>query len=110
MNWLSVSGVNDLELFEQNHPDGYIIFKHSTRCGASSTAKKMFEREWTGSVPVILLPVIEQRNISNAVSLKYNVHHESPQLLFIKGGKCIYNRSHSLIDAQTVNSVISQAS
>lgn len=35
------------------------------------------------------------RPISNAIAEKWNVRHESPQVLIISKGECIYNESHS---------------
>jgi bacillithiol system protein YtxJ len=34
------------------------------------------------------------RAISNEIATFFQVHHESPQLLLIKDGECIYDESH----------------
>lgn len=34
------------------------------------------------------------RSISQAVSERFNVYHESPQILMIKNGECVYDASH----------------
>jgi bacillithiol system protein YtxJ len=46
------------------------------------------------------LDLISYRDISNAIETTFKVHHESPQLLLIKDGECIYETSHSEISAE----------
>jgi len=77
-----------------------LIFKHSTRCGTSMIAKKEFEKHWKSELPVHLVNVVENREVSNIIEHLYQVKHESPQLLLIRNGKCIYNESHYGIDAK----------
>jgi bacillithiol system protein YtxJ len=83
---------------------GYsIIFKHSTRCSISSITKKRLEMDWTflpDNVPVYFLDLISYRDISNTVADIFRVHHESPQLLLIKDGECIYETSHGEISME----------
>ena len=40
------------------------------------------------------LDLISYRLLSNKVSEHFNVYHESPQVLLIKDGACIYDESH----------------
>jgi bacillithiol system protein YtxJ len=34
------------------------------------------------------------RSISSEIAEKFQVHHESPQVLLIKNGECVYDESH----------------
>jgi len=45
---------------------------------------------------------LEHRDISNEIASRFGVYHQSPQLLLIKEGKCVYNVSHSDIDAEVL--------
>jgi bacillithiol system protein YtxJ len=45
------------------------------------------------------LDLIAHRNISNAIASKFDVQHESPQVLVIKNGICTYDESHYGINA-----------
>jgi bacillithiol system protein YtxJ len=45
------------------------------------------------------LDLLNHRDISNEIASKFEVVHQSPQLLLIKNGKSIYNTSHENIDA-----------
>ncbi len=77
------------------------IFKHSTRCSISRMALKQFENEFDleGSVTPYYLDLLNHRDISNEIATRFQVYHQSPQLLLIKEGKSIYDASHSDIDA-----------
>lgn len=103
MNWLELNSENELSEIEKIsfvHP--VAVFKHSTRCPVSVFAKKTFEREWKmpqGEFPVYLLDLLSFRSVSNAVAEKFNVIHQSPQLIVLQNGKVIYAESHEAISA-----------
>jgi bacillithiol system protein YtxJ len=46
------------------------------------------------------LDLLEYRGISNEIAARFNVIHQSPQLLLIQNGKSVYAVSHSDIDAE----------
>ncbi|WP_207428127.1 bacillithiol system redox-active protein YtxJ [Pedobacter sp. SYSU D00535] len=112
MNWISLESIEQLN--EIKSAAGFsIIFKHSTRCSISFMAKKKFEFEWDSlpeETPVYFLDLLNHRNISNSIADIFQVPHESPQLLLIKDGECIFESSHGEISAEeaaeqmTVNS------
>jgi bacillithiol system protein YtxJ len=83
-----------------------IIFKHSTRCSISRMALKNFENEYDlgERVSAYFLDLISFREVSNEIASRFNVVHQSPQLLLIVGGKSVYDVSHSSIDAQELRS------
>ena len=64
-------------------------------------ALKQFESEFDleDKVYVYFLDLLEYRDISNEIASRFNVYHQSPQLLLIKEGKSVYDVSHSDIDA-----------
>ena len=83
-----------------------VLFKHSTRCSVSLFANKNLQREMSEInselVDVYYLDLLNYRSISNEIAVRYNVVHESPQILLIKNGKCVYYAAHdnvSLLDA-----------
>ncbi len=66
-------------------------------------AKKKFEFEWDAlpeETPVYFLDLLSYRHISNTIAEIFKVHHESPQLLLIKDGECIFESSHGEISAE----------
>ena len=104
--WINLEDLGQLnEIIIASEEKPVVIFKHSTRCSVSRMALKQFENEFNlqGKMDAYYLDLIENRAISNEIASKFEVVHQSPQLLVIKNGKCIYNISHSDIDALFLN-------
>ena len=89
------------------------IFKHSTRCSTSSMALGRLERaelKSTTKITFYYLDLLAHRNLSNQIATDFGVMHESPQLLLIKNGECIYKASHSEVtypDSSLLKEIIS---
>lgn len=99
MNWIELkSNVQIKELIEKSKAKPQVVFKHSTRCSISAMAKGRLERSVApGNTDFYFLDIIAYRSISNQVSSEFNVSHESPQILVIKDGECVYDESHGAI-------------
>lgn len=96
MNWLELNTLSQLdEIKTSTRP--ILIFKHSTRCSISVMAKGRLERAWQAD-PEVLTPyyldLLAHRDISNQIATLFHVAHESPQVLLIAGGECLYTASH----------------
>jgi bacillithiol system protein YtxJ len=52
------------------------------------------------------LDVINFRSLSDQISDIFEVYHESPQVLLIKNGNCIYDESHYAINLDEIVQVI----
>ena len=108
--WNGLTQLKQLdEIVEESKETPVIIFKHSTRCAISRMALKQFEQEYNidaDKAKPYFLNLLEHRDISNAIAEKFNVQHQSPQLILIKDGKGIFNTSHSDIDAGVVKGMI----
>ena len=104
---IDLGQLNEISLHSDEKP--VVIFKHSTRCSISRMALKQFENEYDLSdneVTTYFLDLIAFRDISNEIASRFNVVHQSPQLLLIIGGKSVYDVSHSSIDADELKSKI----
>jgi bacillithiol system protein YtxJ len=102
INWIPLTDLGQLnEIMELSHQQPVAIFKHSTRCSISRMALKQFENEFDleGVVAPYFLDLISYRDVSNEIANRFQVVHQSPQLLLIKEGKSVYDASHSDIDA-----------
>ena len=102
INWIELTDLGQLnEIMDLSHEQPVAIFKHSTRCSISRMSLKQFENEFDleGSVTPYFLDLLNHRDISNEIATRFEVYHQSPQLLLIKEGKSIYDASHSDIDA-----------
>lgn len=113
MNWLSLSAEEQLVEIQKRSYDadvkGIVLFKHSTRCGISSMAKSRLERYGDLDAPAYYLDLLQYRTISNEIARTYGIEHQSPQILVIRNGKCIYTASHSEIDFQSIQDVLNNA-
>lgn len=108
MKWREITEISELEeLTSESKDKPVLIFKHSTRCSISSVAKTRVETygsEISTWADLYLLNLIEYRNISNRIAEKFKVNHESPQVLLIENGECIYNESHLAIKPKIIKS------
>lgn len=105
MNWNALTDLGQLnEIVSLSNEKPVVIFKHSTRCSISRMALKQFENEFdlSDKVTPYFLDLIAHREISNDIASRFGVMHQSPQLLLIKGGKSVYDVSHSDIDAEAL--------
>ena len=103
--WLALDKIDQLDTIVSNSSTKpSIIFKHSTSCPISSIAKLRLDDHWDidQEVDLYYLDLIKHRNISNEIAEKFEVVHESPQLLVIKDGRCVYDVSHMDINVKEV--------
>lgn len=96
MDWKLLTSTEQIPgILDRSHVIPQIIFKHSIRCGTSSVVKNRLERSGNqNQLEFILLDVISNRSVSNKVAEDLNVWHESPQILVIVKGECVYDESH----------------
>lgn len=96
MKWHHLTKVEDLAtLVERSHLTPQVIFKHSTRCSISSMAKNRLESaDIPDGMDFHYLDLIAYRDLSNKIAADFHVHHESPQVLLIHNGECVYDESH----------------
>jgi bacillithiol system protein YtxJ len=97
MNWISFTTEEQLkQIKEKSMERPQVIFKHSTRCSISTLAKSRLDKAGlTGNMDFYYLDLLTYRSLSNKVAEEFGVYHESPQVLIIKDGKCVYDESHT---------------
>ena len=110
MDWIPLVSEHQLEdIRKSSSQQAQLIFKHSTRCATSSMAKNRLERSAAPvNVQFHFLDLIKHRSISNKIETEFDVSHESPQVLLIKNGKCIYNESHNGISMEEIEEQVNQ--
>jgi len=104
MNWIELTKESQLtDIKEQSRNKPQLIFKHSTRCAVSGVARNRLERSAAPeNVDFYFLDLIRNREISNKIAEEFSVFHESPQVLLIKNGECVYDESHSGISMNEI--------
>lgn len=110
LNWLPLESINQLEeIIEISKQKSIVIFKHSTRCFISKSALRSFEAEYNISsdkMDAYYLDLLQYRSISNEVAETFVVTHQSPQILVIKNGVCVYHASHENIQAKDLEKFV----
>lgn len=78
------------------------VFKHSTRCGVSSMTFRQFESNFNienEKVKLYFLDLLAFRELSYEVAIRFQVMHQSPQLIVLRNGNTVHHSSHYSIDA-----------
>lgn len=105
---LTVEGQLD-QIEKESESKPVVIFKHSTRCGISRMVLKRFEKEYDFSenqIKLYLLDLLNYRDLSQEIASRYNVMHESPQMLVMKNKRIVHLPSHQGISASNLGSFI----
>ena len=99
MHWTPLTNEEQLaQLISKSVAKPQVIFKHSTRCSISAVAHQRLQKaQQPEGVDFYYLDLLAHRSLSNKISEFFTVHHESPQVLVIREGKCIYDESHLAI-------------
>jgi bacillithiol system protein YtxJ len=99
MQWIHLTDEEQLkDILSRSGNKPQVIFKHSTRCSISSVAfQRLQKAKQPEGIDFYYLDLLAHRPLSNKVSEVFKVHHESPQVLVIRDGQCIYDESHLAI-------------
>lgn len=99
MNWNQLTTEEELAfILAKSYVQPQVIFKHSTRCSISQVIKTRLEKaESIPNVDYHYLDLITYRSLSDKISKDLDVYHESPQVLLIQNGKCVFYESHMAI-------------
>jgi bacillithiol system protein YtxJ len=111
VKWNKLESIDQLsEIQQKSKEQTVLIFKHSTRCSISRAALDRFERNWNNdelkNITPYFLDLISNREISNRIAADFEVQHESPQVLLIRNGQAIYDRSHFDIDMKSISAFV----
>ena len=81
-----------------------IIYKHSSRCNVATAARfeiDQFIKSYPG-MTVHYVDVVVDRALSQEISARLNVKHESPQVIVLSHGRPVWHASHFGITAQAI--------
>ncbi len=108
MEFLSLESEAKLEEISEAK-DPQIIFIHNTTCSISKGVLRSFKDEpdaLPARVPFYILDMLTYQNISDDIAKKFSVAHQSPQLLLVEDGKCVYTKSlHDITPEDTANAI-----
>jgi len=105
--FVEIHTVDALEEFLKNTDNSSVtLFKHSNTCGVSSRAYRELS---TLQFPVGLIVVQQARPVSDEIERRWQVDHETPQVLIVDGNRVIWNASHFKIKAADVQAALQAA-
>ncbi len=111
LHWNNLTTIEELDaVIARSYELPCLIFKHSTRCEISAIAKYRLTDDWgfgPDQVEAYYLDLIAFRPVSTRVAELFQVHHESPQVLLISAGECVYDASHLDITVSELNEALS---
>ena len=93
------------ELREKSKNESIIILKHSSRCPISLHSfnlVKEAEKNGLFPIPINLVIVPENREISIKIAADLDVQHQSPQAIVLKDSKILYLESHREISPEDI--------
>lgn len=103
--------IQQLESFEETIALSYqkpvLIFKHSAICPISERAKASIESflHKNHSTAIFHITVQSDRNLSNEITKRFKVKHETPQLLILRNGRVDRFINHSQISLSTLKDI-----
>jgi bacillithiol system protein YtxJ len=108
MSWIALENEDQLaEIKQRSFHNPQLIFKHSTRCSISSMAKHRLDNSIKPHhVDYYYLDLLKYRSLSTRIADEFSVSHQSPQVLLIKDGECIYDESHSSIHMNEIEKML----
>jgi len=109
-NLTSLERIDELErLIVDSEAQPVLLFKHSYTCGISAEALDELVahlNEENVDVRYAMVTVQTHREVSNAVSTKLGVRHETPQALLVRGGRVVWSASHFRVNAEELNKAL----
>lgn len=96
MHWIHLTDEEQLkQIVSNSQVKPQVIFKHSTRCSISAVAlQRMQKTAQPSDIDFYFLDLLANRPLSNKIAETFSVQHESPQVLLIRDGECVYEESH----------------
>ena len=104
--WFQISTTQEADgVINASNEKTQVILKHSTSCGVSFFAKKGLDSipaEDLQNADMYIVDVIRDRNLAYYLADRFNIRHESPQLMIIKDEKLIWHGSHNAVNPENL--------
>lgn len=108
--WIPLTSLLEInEIEEKSKIRPQVVFKHSTTCGISRMVLNMLSVNFTieeEHMDMYFLDLHKYREVSNEISRRFIVIHQSPQLLVIKDGAVVMHDSHGAITEMDLGSYV----
>lgn len=110
MNWHPLKDSDDFKSWvEQSHIKPVVIFKHSPQCSLSGLIKSRIESSLLPDFTNLgYVDVIQHRSLSQLIESQLSERHESPQILILHHGDCVWAEDHLAIEPDEVLAMLKQ--
>lgn len=109
--WRTLEELSQLDALEELSKEKLVvIFKHSVTCGISNMVWHQFQNEIdfnNDHIEMLYLDLLAHRDVSNEITRRFQVLHQSPQILVIKNGEVLHHASHSAIKLSNIKKYLS---
>ena len=112
----NVTHLSDLDMLEAAISESLerpvVLFKHSRTCGISCEALDELHAHVAqdgAKAAYKVITVQSHRRISDKVSERLGIRHETPQAIVLRDGRPVWNASHFRITAQEISRVLSES-
>lgn len=96
------------ELREATGNAWWVLFKHSPFCAVSSIAYRRMARlaERRNDIPVYLIDVVRDRDVSEQAEALLNIRHQSPQVIVLARSTPQWDASHGAVTEDGVQQAL----
>ena len=105
--------INSLENLEEalteSNDRPVLVFKHSLSCSISAMASRQFDNFLVNPIPGVsykIITVQNAREASDEFSSRLGIKHETPQMVLVRNGKCVWQASHYFIKPANIEKAI----
>jgi bacillithiol system protein YtxJ len=87
---IQIHSINDIK------GDNYLVYKHSLTCPISAAANRKVETysQKNPDVPIYMCVVQGNEDLKMEIAKKYDIKHESPQVIIVKNNQVIGFEQH----------------
>jgi bacillithiol system protein YtxJ len=101
MEWKAIKNESTFyEIQEISDREKVLIFKYTPDNVVSHVIRTLLQREWNApfmNMKTYCVDVINHKDVSDQITNQFGIEHNSPQVLVIKQGKCIYVKANGHI-------------
>jgi bacillithiol system protein YtxJ len=104
---LDLAGLDEAITESRERP--VLVFKHSRTCGISCEALDQLHEhvaEAPAGAAYKLITVQSHRRVSDELSTRLGIRHETPQAILLRDGRPVWNASHFRITAKELTRVL----
>ena len=111
----ALRGIDELEqTLSDSHLRLVLLFKHSYTCGVSAEAldelRSHIEEGHAADVQYAMVAVQTHRDVSNTITERLGVRHETPQAILVRDGRAIWSASHFRVNAASIEKALATSS